>query len=100
MNTVDMRYVEFWHPPPFSPNTQRTAYQERHRGPAAATTSPEQAVLCDKAGSRIQNSSKPKSKPMSAVEADRHGFAARSIDDRTKAQGTRGIAPLERAHLI
>lgn len=101
MATVDMRHVNFWLPPDFRPNSQRTT--SHHRGPAAAPTSQKQAVpLCNKAGRRPQNSSKSKakSKSKSGVVTDRHGFATRSTDDSTAPQGTYRTTCCGRAHLI
>jgi hypothetical protein len=66
MATVDMRHVDFWHPPDFRPNTQRIASQKDNRGSAAATTSQNQVMpLYNNAGSRFQNSSKSNSKSKS-----------------------------------
>jgi hypothetical protein len=98
MATVDMRHVNFWLPPDFRPDTQRTASQKHHRGSAAAATSQNQAVpLYNKAGSKLQNSSKFKSK--SAVVNNRHGFTTRPRD-RIEAQGTCRTACPGIAHLI
>jgi hypothetical protein len=86
MATVDMRHVNFWLPPDFHPNTQRTAEKKPHSGSAAAASSRNQAVpLYGKAGSRLQNSSK--SKPKSAVVTQQHEFPTLSEDDSVKAQG-------------
>jgi hypothetical protein len=86
MATVDMRHVNFWLPPDFRANTQRTTSQ-KHRGSAADANSQNQGVpLYKEAGSRLQNSSKSKSK--SAVVMQRHEFPTHSKDDSVKAQGT------------
>jgi hypothetical protein len=89
MATVDMAHVNFWLPPDFRPNTQRTASQSRHRGSAAATASQNQAMpLYNKAGSRHQNSSRSKFKPKPSVETDRPRFTTRHRGGGIKARGT------------
>jgi hypothetical protein len=101
MAIVDMRHVNFWLPPDFRPNTQRTT--SHHRGPAAAPTSQNQAVpLCNKAGHKPQDSSKSKAKTKSKSGGvtDRHGYGTRTIDDRIEAQGTYRTTCCGRAHLI
>jgi hypothetical protein len=100
MATVDMRHVNFWLPPDFRPNMQRTGSQKHNRGSAAATSQNQAMPLYDKAGSRLQNGSKSKFKPKSAVVTDRRGFTTRSVDDRIEAQGTCGRACPGRTRLI
>jgi hypothetical protein len=101
MTTVDMGHVNFWVPPDFRLDTQRTASQKHHRGSAAATASQNQAMpLYNETGSRHQNSSKSKFKPKSPVVTDRPGFTTRHGDDGIEARGTCGTPCPGRARLI
>jgi hypothetical protein len=86
MATINMRQVNFWLLPDFCPNMKRTASQKHHCGPAAAATSQNQAVLLyNKAGFRLQNSSKSKSK--TAVVTEQHEFPLHSEGQSVNARG-------------
>jgi hypothetical protein len=86
MATVDMRRVNFWLPPDFPPNTQRTSLQKHHRGSVStAAKSRNKAVsLCNKAESMLKRSGD--SKP-AVVLTQKHEFSTYSKVDGVKFQG-------------
>jgi hypothetical protein len=87
MATVDMRRVNFWLPPDFPPNTQRTSLQKHHRGSVSAAAKSRNKVvsLCKKAESTLQ----PTGESMSAIVlTQKHEFSTYSKVDGVKLRGT------------
>jgi hypothetical protein len=87
MATVDMRHVNFWLPPDYRPNTQRTAPHKHHGGSALTTANSRNpgVPLYNEAGSRLKHSGKSKSPIVAPQDQE---FPTYSRGDRAKARGT------------